>query len=295
MPLKHDTETWLLLLLAFIVVLTGAVTAFLPPIAFSPLPWVIAFFLSLAYPLVLYPFLKNRRADYEFRILHFAPAFMLLLWLVLDLLASYRPSTAFLHAAYTRGWSVLIVSVLFTMLLLFVLHVIRQRTARIGMLLILFLPYLLLAQWSERRDWDRAVTAWLLQPESQTGAVTGTGIIAGTTSSNLAPSESPEEERWRMRLRILERRRRRIERVASAPSSGVASSSILRPTVVAAVRGAAQAGAGRKGFPNVAPPPRLASSGPEEWGMLILLLAAGYCASLHRKTMQRLLSASTIA
>ena len=92
MPLKHDLETWLIVLIGLMIALAGAVAAFLPPISVSILPWAIAFLLSIAYPLALYPMLRNRRADYEFRSLQFVPALILAVWLIVELLATYKPS-----------------------------------------------------------------------------------------------------------------------------------------------------------------------------------------------------------
>src|SRR5438552_2256650 len=94
MPLKHSTETTLIVILAIVTMLTGVACAVLPPPTAQPIPWAILFVATIAYPLALEPFFRQRRADYAFRLLHLAPALMLILWLALTLLAPGRPVLA---------------------------------------------------------------------------------------------------------------------------------------------------------------------------------------------------------
>lgn len=284
MPLKHDTETLMVLFLGLLIALAGAVVAFLPPVSISVWPWAAAFAVSLVYPLALYPMMKERRADYEFRALHFVPALILLLWLALDLLVTFRPNWQILQSLYTWGWSIGVVAAAFVLLVWFCLRVIRQRVPRLGWLLAIFLPFIILAQLSERQEWDRqlAMTLWDGQ-----GLQSGTGQIAvGGTSSNLDPSSDGAEEQWRAELRRMERRRQRIEEERS--SSTVSES----PVVAGAKTGTIIASGGLPEKPATVdpdegtPPPVLPSSGLG-LGSLGLFTVAGYCASLHRRTILR--------
>lgn len=284
MPLKHDTETLMVFFLGLLIALSGAVVAFLPPVSVSIWPWAVAFALSLVYPLVLYPMMKERRADYEFRALHFVPALILLLWLALDLLVTFRPGWQVLQSLYTWGWSVGVVAAAFFLLVWFCLRVIRQRIPRLGWLTAIFLPFVLLSQLSERQDWDRQVAMTLWDGQ---GLQSGTGQIAvGGTSSNLDPSSDGAEEQWRAELRRMERRRQRIQEERS--SSTLSES----PVVAGAKTGTVIASGGLPEKPATVdpdegtPPPVLPSSGFGLEG-LGLFAVAGYCASLHRRTILR--------
>lgn len=274
MPLKHDTETLLVFLLGVTVALAGVLASFLPPLSVSVIPWAVAFAGAIAYPLALYPLLKNRRADYEFRLLHFGPAVVLFIWLVLELLAAARPQLQYLQTWYTYSWSILSVSVLFILLVAFCLKVIRQRSSRIWLLLLVFLPFIVLSRFSERGDWDRRLTARLWD-----GGRTGTGLIAtGGASSNLQPSPDPAEEEWRIELRRMEERRRALMR-----GSGVAV-----PVPVAGANSGLQIAAGglMPAKDDMAPPPHLPTSGFGAEGAALILIAA-FCAILHKKTVER--------
>src|SRR3989338_4009325 len=81
MPLKHFTETFLVVLLGAVIALTGLLAATLPPLPEGALPWGVLFVLSIIYPLLLLPLFQRRRADNSFRLLHWFPAMLLLVWL----------------------------------------------------------------------------------------------------------------------------------------------------------------------------------------------------------------------
>ncbi len=276
MPLKHDVETWLVILLAGMIALAGIAVTFLPPLSVQAFPWVVAFVISVLYPLALYPMLKERRAEYEFRALHFVPMLILLVWMALDLLASFRPEFAYLQEWYTWAWALPVVAAAFVLLMFFCLLVIRQRGARIVTLLLLLAPFIIFSQWSERSEWDRKLAAVFWN-----GQQTGTGIIAsGNTSSNLAPSDNKEEEKWRMQLRRMERRSQRIEQDQQSgaisvrgASDGVVIASGGTPRIPAASGSSSSA------------PPVLPSSGFGSEGVM-LVMVAGYCATIHRRAIR---------
>lgn len=277
MPLKHDTETTMVFLLGLLIALAGAVAAFLPPVSVTIVPWSIAFVVSLIYPLVWYPVMKERRADYEFRALHFVPALILLLWLVLDLFVSFRPDWQVMQSLFTWGWTMGLVLAAFILLMLFCLRVVRQRFARFALLLVVFVPFLFLAYASEVNEWDRQVAMMLWDGQDSS---TGTGVIASNNnSSNLEPSSDGAEEQWRAQLRQMERRRQRLQEQSSAASSED------KPTVTTATSGTMIAVGGiPTSSTSSEKPPHLPSSG---FGMesIALVLAAACCAGLQRKTM----------
>jgi len=289
MPLKHDTETVMVFFLGLAIALSGAVAAFLPPVSVSILPWAAAFALSLIYPLALYPMMKERRADYEFRALHFVPALVLLIWLALDLLVVFKPQWQIMQSFFTWSWALPVVVGAFVLLVLFCLRVIRQRFSRIGLLVAVLLPFLILSQISEKYSWERQLAMSIWDGEI---ASTGTGQIAqGETSSNLAPSSDGAEEQWRAALRRMEQRRQQLERenassagMSSAALEGAMSSSLIAQSSLPASTGTSGTGAGDDR--PVTPPPHLPSSGFGMEGMA-LAMAAGYCTTVQRRMIKR--------
>lgn len=286
MPLKHSTETRLVFLLGLMIVLAGAAAAFLPPLSVRVVPWAIAFIISIIYPLALYPLFKERRADYEFRALHFVPALMLLLWLTIDILAGLKPQWQAVQAWVTWGWSVLIVLVAFVLLALFCLRVIRQRWPRMALLFAVLLPFLFISQLSERMQWDEqmAMILWNIQ-----GSGTGNDVIAGTTSGNLAPSDDEQEEQWRAQLRRMERRRERLEEngTGTVASHSVSSVSGAKSAAIIAAGGIPKTSASSvKGAKSSKAPPRLPSSGFGSEALALTMMGL-FTATMHRRAMKK--------
>lgn len=184
MPLKHSTETTLVAVLGVAMVLAGIAVAVLSLVTSPWLLWIAAFFISLAYPLILYPHFRERRADYEFRILHFAPALFLLVWLVLTVLAGSVPFLAFLRGWLTFAWALPLVTLGFLLLAWFSVHVIRQWPRRLGALALIFTPFAILAIFGQKLDWNTQLASLL---ETGTGSsVSSRPIAANTASSGIA-------------------------------------------------------------------------------------------------------------
>lgn len=263
MPLKHTTETLLIILLAAALVLTGFVLSILPPLSVSIIPWTVAFVVSLLYPLSLYPMFKERRADYEFRIFHFAPAALLLLWMILDLLGSAFPLVAFLLSWFTWGWALPVIFLLFLLLAWFCFKVLRQWIGRLIMIGLIFLPFLLLGILNEQFQWSRSIGLALWQ-DMATGS--GGTIIAENGSSS---------EDWREALRRASRNRSS----SSASSLIAAVSSSSESSVLIGSTGSDGSAS------SVAPPPHMPHSGGEVEA-LALLFVAGYCATLQKRAMR---------
>ena len=185
MPLKHSTETTLVVVLGLAMALAGVAVAVLSLVSAPWLLWIAAFFISLAYPLVLYPHFRERRADYEFRILHFAPAFVLLTWLVLTVLAPLVPLLAFLRTILMFGWALPLVTLGFLLLTWFCLTVIRQWTRRLGGLALVFVPFMALALFGQSMEWNPWLAA-LLEPVSGSGSVSSGPIAVGSAKSGVS-------------------------------------------------------------------------------------------------------------
>jgi hypothetical protein len=163
MPLKHLTETVLVFVLGLVLVLTGVLLAAIPALPQGILPWMIVLVLVLAYPFSLYPLLKRNRADYAFRVLHFVPAILAILWLLLELATLSVPSVRSALHVFTFGWTLGGVAIGFILLAVFCLHVIRRRLPRLFLLALLFVPFVAFGIGSERWKAPQHLTAFLWQ------------------------------------------------------------------------------------------------------------------------------------
>jgi hypothetical protein len=270
MPLKHDTETWLVFLLGLLTVVAGIVCVFLPPVSVALWPWAVAFALSLVYPFALYPYLKERRADNPFRLLHFAPAAVLLLWLIVDLAAGVSTRLAPLQQWLTWKGGLLPVTAVLILLALFCLSVLRQRWSRLIMLGLLLIAAAAFGLLNTRYHWDGMLAA-RMWGDSGSLIIAGDPTMSGTTTS-------AAEVRWRAQLRLMEERRRSIADgtgATSKPPQGSSSSMII-------------AGNTSSAGPSM-PPPRLPHSGPTA-DVLVFLTMSGFTTALHRRTIRRSVS-----
>lgn len=299
MPLKHATETFLVILLGAVIVVTGLFLSVLSALPVRYLLWSIAFGAAVFYPLLLYPLFRRRRADKEFRLLHFAPAAMLVAWLVLDLLSQVSVAFGTVGAWYAWAGGLVPVLVLFALLIMFCLRVIRQRRSRLLGLAFLMVPFLVLGLGFSSLQ---GIPSTLQQGGEQVLASIRSWIPGGDTNGpstgtgpNLTASNDYEEELLRMRMRRMERRNARLAERGLDGSSSVA----LEPSSSSDVPLLAQASSrsqdsstdasvsvsyrdGQSSSAGVTPPPSLTSSGGGLAGMGVLLLA-GYTTVLHRR------------
>lgn len=281
MPLKHATETLLVFILAVTLLLTGVVLRLLPELPGGLLWWSVAFVIALLYPLVLYPLMRKRRADYSLRALHFLPALFLLLWLVLMLAGSWLGVVGRLLLALRWGLGLLPVTFGLVLLALYCMHVIRQRGTRLPLLLLLFVPFALLGTTVETGTWNG-----LLASSSQSSS---------RQQANLEPSDNTSENQWRGILRRMERREQRIAEQDDpfASSAAISSQSSSAPVMIA-VTSSVRSSQGRVSTSSsqnssrqmVDAPPNLVSSGPV-LNMLGVLFVAAYCAVLQSRAMKR--------
>ncbi|MFA7681448.1 MAG: hypothetical protein WCX61_00280 [Candidatus Peribacteraceae bacterium] len=288
MPLKHATETFLLFLLGVVIVCTGFLITTLPGLPEGLLPWGVLFALSVLYPLSLVHIFRSNRADYPFRWLHWFPASMLLVWAVLEFLdtSSSLPMASVSHWVFW-GWGLPLVTLGFLLAVVFCLRVIRRWKLRIVLLLIAFIPFTVLAAFSQSGyHWDREVAdiLWaanwwsaLDQRISGTGGKLPEVAYVSSDGKNLEESDDPGEEAWRARLRLFERRRERIaagltedEETAEVPAEAVDP----------------QSGTGME-FRQVSSMPSHLPSAGAGVGALGLTMLMGYCGVLHQRARKR--------
>ncbi|UPA22160.1 hypothetical protein K8942_03805 [Candidatus Peribacteria bacterium] len=282
MPLKHSTETWLVFFLGCAVLVTGIACAILQMMSAPALAWGILFVLTIAYPLSLYPLFRERRADYAFRMLHFLPAGILLLWLFLQIVGFVLPSLLILSAIFVWGWSLPIVILAFAALFWFCFSVIRQRRQRSLLLGGLLLLLLVFGLSGERFQWPEQIASIFNGSSSSTGSgMIIAGNISSSSVSNLDPSLDENEEKWRAALRRQERRKERLLALENEPM-----------TVSGALEGVLISGGSSSQIamiptkPGIKNPPHLPSSGPDI-GVFLLIMIAVYSALLHHRAKLR--------
>lgn len=188
MPLKHITETTLVAVLGLAMVLTGIVMAILTAMAAPWFLWIAAFIVAIAYPLVLYPHFRERRADYEFRLLHFLPAAFLLLWLLLTIVGNAVPIVAFLRSMLAFAWGLPLVLLGFIFLGLFCVQVMRQSGRRIVALLALFLPFALFGLLGDRFDWNTRIASVIEGPVVGGSSSSSPVAVGGGSSKSVSQS-----------------------------------------------------------------------------------------------------------
>lgn len=290
MPLKHFTETFLVVLLGAVIALTGLLTATLPALPEGGLPWTVLFVLSLVYPLSLHPLFQRRRADNFFRNLHWVPATMLCVWLVIQVVTHTGSLGSTLSDVYTWAWTGVPVLLGFFFIILFCLKVIRRRVPRLFFLALILIPFTAAAVISEKSDtaWESELADVLWSADFwdiQDSKILATLSGARVASNNLDPSEDPDEEGWREKLRMQERRRERIAaRMDSGSDSSQWSSKSIRRMIIKDVAEDSEEPVMSKSVSSR--PTRLTDSGLD-WTTIISLLIVGYCGAVHARSRKR--------
>ncbi len=288
MPLKHKTETRLIWLLMAVIALVGLLIASLPPLPRGIVPWAILLTATVIYPLVLYPLFRRDRADRPFRLLHWFPALMVVLWAVLQSLGSLVPATKVIGTWFTWSWTLAAVVVAFGLITWFCLLVIRRRIPRLVGMALLLVPFTALAVASQQKfHWEDQIAAVLWQDDSAIVS-SGTGVIAAEPDRNLDPSEDPKEEAWRTWLRAVEKRRQdRLARLeqeendSESETSASSSSTSAASSEVAALPDSLKPGG--SGTHQVSSSPSQLPHSGMEWGFISTLMLAGYTTVMQRR------------
>ena len=279
MPLKHFTETFLVVVLGAAIATTGLLTATLPNLPDGALPWAVLFVLSVVYPLSLYSLFQRRRADNTFRNLHWFPAGILLVWLMLQGAVLGSSVEVGEVSAYAWGWTLAPVVIGFVLLVVFCLKVIRRRSPRLIFLGLILIPFAAAAFVSEKQghfEDELAAVLW----SGDFWKVDETGFLASwiqeEDEKNLDPSDDEMEEDWRERLRMQERREERIAaRIEDDEDEG--ATLVLRHS---------SSSVGREFDSASSRPAQLPNSGLG-WNLIILTMIGAYCAALNESARKR--------
>lgn len=286
MPLKHFTETFLVVVLGAVIALTGLLTATLPNLPEGALPWAVLFILSVIYPLSLYSLFQRRRADNTFRNLHWFPAGMLLIWLVLQGAVVGSAMDAESIALFAWGWTLGPVLFGFVLLVLFCLKVIRRRIPRLFFLGLILIPFAAAAFLSEQDgNWEQELASVLWSADFW--QVDETGFLASfiaPTEKNLEASDDEKEEDWRERLRMQERRDDRIAaRMNEDSDDGM---KVVELHIDMDKSSKSSSSTGFEYGSSSSKPSELPESG-FGWSAIILTLIAGYCAAINESARKR--------
>lgn len=282
MPLKHHTETALMLVLGILLALTGFALGLLPAFPAGIAYWCIVFAVTVVYPLLLTHTLRSNRADYEFRILHWLPAAMAALWLLLELL-SYRFSVAHtVQLGFFSFWSLPLVALGIVLTIAFAAHVIRRRNVRIPFLAVLLTVFAAASVASHAMHWNPVLQAALFpQTDISRIAANGyrsvTGLLAAVRmpGSTDATSSSASIAAG-------------ASSAMSAASESMSSASAKRSTLSSSAATSSDATTTIADVLNGTKPRRLTKTGPEETAAALLAaVLAGYCGVLHARARRR--------
>ncbi len=286
MPLKHATETFLVVLLGLIVLLTGCIAAFLPPLDQNPILWGVVFILSVVYALLLHPLFRTRRADNSFRLLHYFPALILLVWFVLEFFRESDPTVARMEELFLWGWTMPAVIVGFVLLAAYCLEVIRQRRARLTFLILLLVPFAVLAVSAQRLQWNPRIVAALRTVEPVT-TLRRWGIVQQPSSA-----QQSSQQQWQMAQRRMERRGERLAQENSSLQMEGAKDAGLNPIAGSAGTQMNVKGTSTSKHPAVIrkTPPKLPPSGFGTEVAIPLVLAC-YTGVVHLRAKRRVVKA----
>ncbi|MBM3230795.1 hypothetical protein FJZ28_00530 [Candidatus Peregrinibacteria bacterium] len=299
MPLKHFTETFLIVALGAIIALTGLLISTLPHLPDGALPWAVLFALSIIYPLLLLPMFRVRRADTFFRNVHWFPSLMLLIWLALEGMIYKGVLGETSVNVFTWGWALGAVAFGFLLIVYYCLQVIRRRVPRVAFLSLILVPFAAFAIVSERgSSWESELSAslwgadfWQMNVSSGALAL----LPGGGSKPVLEPSDDAKEEQWRERLREQERREERIAARMKSRGMTERKSASSEAKLVAAVASSSSkssksvavlSGTGDELRNAGTMPGKLPTSG-FGWSTIISLLAVGYVTLLQRRAQER--------
>lgn len=267
MPLKHHSETVFLLVLGLVMCAYGALLALLPHVPEGVLPWLVLFTIAVLYPVVLRTHFRLNRADYEFRFLHWFPAGMALVWLLIEFCAQRIVLARVLQLGITALWSMPLVLVGLLMIVAFSLHVIRRRLTRIIGICVLFFAFVVAAFVAHSGGYN-PVLAKMLYPNSEIANVAADFYRSLTFNALVPFPPSADHSSQQMQsamsadiVSFVQSSHRLFASIAPFPSADRAFGP-MRPSVHS-------------------PAPRLPRTGNDALAFLILTCLAFYCGVLH--------------
>lgn len=277
MPLKHHTETAYLIVLGLVICLAGFILSLLPPLPVGLKYWGAGLVVSMLYPLVLRHTFRANRADYEFRLLHWFPFGMFVLWMIMQLTDPYLTFLHILNLGFFYLWSLPLVGLGLFFIGIFAAHVLRRRVPRIAAMVIIAVLFVGSSIFAETININPEISRALFPRED------------GRSTPTVADLYATTKERigflWqRHRRRIIEESGIGLRPVASITTAPVPRTSSSSRSI--AVNPATISSSASKP-PVVTKPDALTNSGPEGVALLALTLFALYVGTLHKRAALR--------
>lgn len=270
-PLKHHTETAYLLFLGVIIAIFGFLIALLPALPAGWPYWSVLAAVSLIYPLVLLPTFRDNRADYEFRLMHWFPAGMVALWLLLQFLAPKFRLAYIFQLGFFFLWSLPLVVLGIVFMIIFALHVIRRRETRIALLGILLAFFTIGSVLAEARGWNTRLQAALF-PEKPNVTLALQNAWKSTTAFLGFGGQTPSSGS--------------TIAMQGSSSSAVRSSSSSSVAIAAVSSSASSVSSSRA--PIASKPNHLPASGPGDVAAVLAATLLGlYAATVHVRARNR--------
>lgn len=255
-----------MLFLGLAMCVTGFLLALLPKLPEALPYWIALSVLTLLYPGVLARTFKENRADYEFRMLHWFPFAMTLLWVALQFLGPRAKFLYILQLGFFFLWSLPLVALGIAFLILFSVHVIRRSRVRILFLSFFLAVFTVGAVASEAMGFDSVLQEKIYpeHPEFMDSAMqamkdlrSAVAVVTGTAEPSTSSSAS-----------------------SSVSTSSSSTSSSVRSMIAIASSKTASSLSSVK-------PAQLPKSGPETAGVLGTTLLALYMGTVHIRARRR--------
>ncbi len=294
MPLKHHTETAYLLVLAIAIAVAGIAASLLPKLPAGLPYWLGLLFLSAVYPLILTRTFKENRADYEFRMLHWFPAAIFVLWGILEMLSPRFKPLYILELGFLYLWSLPLVVLGIAFIILFALHVIRRSRLRVTVLSLILILFCAGAVAAEAMNWNAKLQA-VIFPKNSTEFVATlrtrteqAGRFVSSTASTLFANLTGSTSSVSSSVMTNSSATMMAGSSFSSSASSVQSSAGIF-AMQSSSRVAMQSSSQGMTMSSLSSsrPTRLPNSGPEAAGVLATFLLAGYSAIVHRRSANR--------
>lgn len=268
--------------LGLVICAAGVAAALLPAIPVGMKYWAILLTLSFLYPIGLTRTFKYNRADYEFRMLHWFPAGILLLWFALQLISPRIEIVRILALGFFFLWSLPLVALGIAFICIFAVHVLRRSRLRVTTLVVFLSLFTVGALYAEGTNLNPRLQAVVFPKNPPTFAAISAafsslraslGLKSGTSGMLIAVTDSSSSSS--------------AVSSQSKPAVAMASSkSFAMPTSFSS-------SVSRSAISSLPPvigeknPGHLTKSGPEDVAVLGLTLLAGYFGLLHARAKKR--------
>lgn len=275
-----------MMVLGLAICLAGFAVALLPAIPVGTKYWAILLTIAVLYPLVLARTFKTNRADYEFRVLHWFPAGIFILWFILQLIGPRIEIIRILALGFFFLWSLPLVALGIAFIIIFAVHVLRRSKLRVTILSVLLALFITGALFAEGAGVHSKMQATLFPKEvpsfasikiafdnlranlSFRSGSSGVLVAIGESSSSAIPNNTVPGS------------------LVTVPSSSSSSSSSFQMP-------SSFSSSTSKPVTPLPPvigeknPGQLAKSGPESFAMIGTTLLAGYFGLLHARARKR--------